>query len=410
MITIFRGGLVFDGVTSAMRELEVAVEGQRIKEVSDRPITINGARYIELRGRSLMPGLIDAHLHVYSIHTARAKEQGMAVTYMAQKAAHRVREILDRGFTAARDAAGADFGIKDAIADGLIPGPRLFISGNALSQTGGHGDQRLRTESATPVCSCQSALSYGTHVVDGPVDVRRAAREELRKGADQIKVMASGGVGSPFDRIDNIQYSLEELQAAVEEAESWNTYVAAHSYTSRSTQRAVKAGVRTIEHGNLIDDETARIMAEHGAFMVPTLVAYSETMERGRELGLSDTVMGKLKIVHEGGIALLEKCKRAGVEMGFGTDLMGELNDAQSKEFLIREQVLDRFDILKSATSVNARILNREGELGEIKAGAYADLLVVDGDPSRDFGLLQDQGAHLSVIMQGGRFHKNRLG
>jgi imidazolonepropionase-like amidohydrolase len=231
----------------------------------------------------------------------------------------------------------------------------------------------------------------------------------MRKGADQIKIMVSGGVGSPFDKIDNRQYSVEEVKAAVDEAAAWNTYVAAHSYTSRSTRHAVSAGVRTIEHGNLIDDETARMMAAAGAYMVPTLVCYGESYRRGPELGVSATVMEKLAYVNLAGAQMLERCKAAGVKMGYGTDLMGELHDAQSLEFLIRREVLPAIDVLRSATSINAEILNRSGELGTVAAGALADLIVVDGNPLADLSLLQDQGRHLPVIMKGGRFHKYAL-
>jgi imidazolonepropionase-like amidohydrolase len=330
---------------------------------------------------------------------------------MAIHATQRLREIVNRGFTTVRDVAGGDFGIKQAVSQGLIPGPRLFISGRALSMTGGHGDHRKLTDSAIP-CACSggnNALDMLTRIADGVPEMRRAARDELRKGADHIKILVSGGVGSPYDPLHGRQFSEEEVKAVVDEAAAWDKYVCAHSYTSRSTQFAVNCGVRTIEHGNLIDEATAELVAEKGAFMVPTLVAYAETASRGSALGLSEVIMEKLRLVNEGGIRMLEICRKAGVQMGFGTDLMGELNEAQSREFLIRREVLPSAEILKSATSVNARILQQEGRLGAIAAGALADLLVVDGNPLKDLGLLQDQGAHLSVIMKNGEFYKNLL-
>ncbi len=411
-ITVFENCLLFDGVADELQPgMSVAIENEQIKEVSDKKITMPGAAVFDIGGRTLMPGLIDAHMHVYSAHLNYKLTDDMPHTLMAFHATHRMREILDRGFTTVRDVAGGDFGIKRAVEQGLIAGPRLFIGGGAMSMTGGHGDQRKLTDPAIP-CACSggnNATAMLGHIVDGVTEMRRACRDELRKGADHIKVLVSGGVGSPYDPLHGRQFSEEELRAAVDEASAWDKYVCAHSYTSRSTRFAVECGVRTIEHGNLIDEETAKLMAEKNVFMVPTLVAYAETQRRGKELGLSEVIMEKLRLVNEGGIRMLEICRSTGVEMGFGTDLMGELNEAQSREFLIRGEVLPSVEILKSATSVNAKILQEEGRLGVIAPGALADLLVVDGNPVEDLNLFQDQGAHLSCIMQNGIFHKNRL-
>jgi imidazolonepropionase-like amidohydrolase len=411
-ITVFENCSLFDGIADELQVgMSVAIENEQIKEVSHQAIEIPGAKVLNIGGRTLMPGLIDAHVHIYSAFLDYSKTADMPLTLMAIHATSRLKEILDRGFTTVRDVAGADFGIKQAVEQGLIPGPRLFIAGKAISMTGGHGDQRKRTDSAVP-CACSggnNALDMLTSIADGVPEMRRATRDELRKGADHIKILVSGGVGSPYDPLHGRQFSEEEVKAAVDEADAWDKYVCAHSYTSRSTQFAVNCGVRTIEHGNLIDQETADLMAEKGAFMVPTLVCYGETARRGTELGLSQIVMDKLQLVNDAGIRMLEICTKAGVQMGFGTDLMGELNESQSLEFLIRGEVLPSAAILKSATSVNAKIIQREGQLGVIAAGALADLLVVDGNPLEDLHLLQDQGAHLSVIMKNGKFHKNRL-
>ena len=401
---------VFDGVHDDLLENhEVAVEGNRIREIADRPIKLTDAERVDLGGRTLMPGLIDAHIHVYAIHLDYSLTEGMPLTLMSVKALPRLKGMLDRGFTTVRDTAGADFGIKQAVADGLVPGPRLFISGAAITQTGGHGDQRRATDSADP-CLCASALHFTSRIADGADAVRHAVRDELRKGADQIKVMASGGVGSPADPIEGRQFSAEELRAAVDEAGAWNTYVCAHSYTARSTVHALEAGVRSIEHANLIDQAAADLAAKMDAFIVPTLVCYGETAKHGDELGVSAVVMEKLHYVNDAGARMLEYCRRAGVKMGYGTDLVGELHGAQSREFLLRWEVQPAVEILKSATSINAELLQRPGELGVISAGALADIIVVDGDPLEDLGLLQDQGAHIPVIMQDGRFYKNGLG
>jgi len=406
---LFANARLIDGVADAPSEgMHILVEGNKIREVSDVPIRVAGAETIDLHGRTLMPGLIDAHVHVYSIHLNSDHERHMPHTLMTAHAIHRVRAMLMRGFTTVRDVAGGDWGMKTAIDLGLVEGPRLFVSGRALSQTGGHGDHRPRTDDSVP-CACTSALDIMTRLADGPDAVRYAVREELRKGADHIKVLVSGGVGSPHDALDNTQYSLDEIRVAVEEAAARGTYVAAHSYTSKSTRRAVECGVRTIEHGNFVDLETARFMAEKGAFMVPTLICYRESADNADAYGLRAEVKRKLAEVNEAGLQMLEVCREAKVTMGFGTDLMGEMIAAQTKEFELRADVLAPMDIIRSATAVNAEIVGQAGRLGCIAPGALADLLVVDGDPSADIGLLDEARHAISAIMKDGRFYRKRL-
>jgi imidazolonepropionase-like amidohydrolase len=240
--------------------------------------------------------------------------------------------------------------------------------------------------------------------------VRKAAREELRRGARQIKIMASGGVASPSDPIWNVQYSVEEMRAIVEEAQGWRTYAMAHAYTPEAITRAVAAGVRTIEHGNLIDAEAAAHMKRAGAYLVPTLVTYHALDELGRALGFPAASQAKVQDVLDAGLASLEIARDAGVPMGFGTDLLGEAHEQQSRELSIRAQVLPPAEILRSATLTNAEILGQEGELGVVAPGARADLLVVDGDPLSDLSLLEGQGRHLPVVMAGGRLAVDRLG
>jgi imidazolonepropionase-like amidohydrolase len=286
--------------------------------------------------------------------------------------------------------------------------PRLFISGMPISQTGGHADFRRRNQT-TVECSCCSGLSYLSRIADGVPEMIKAVRDELRKGADQIKIMVSGGVASQSDPLESIQFRLDEIVAAVEEATHWRSYVLAHAYSAEAILRAVDSGVRTIEHGNLIDEAGAKLMAKRHAYIVPTLVAYEGLQRRGPDYGLSAYSLEKNKIVLEAGLRSLELCRGAGVKIGFGSDLLGQLQDDQCREFLIRSEIMKPQEIIHSATIVNAEIVQRPGELGEIVPGAYADLLVVDGDPYKDLGLFQDQGAHLPVIMKGGRFYKNNL-
>ncbi|WP_157219958.1 metal-dependent hydrolase family protein [Flavisphingomonas formosensis] len=406
---VFANARLIDGIADTPQDgMHVLVEGREIREVSDVPVRAEGAEVIDLKGRTLMPGLIDAHVHVYSIHLNSDHERHMPHTLMMAHAIHRVRAMLMRGFTTVRDVAGGDWGMKTAIELGLVEGPRLFVSGRALGQTGGHGDHRPRTDDSVP-CACTSALDIMTRLADGPDQVRLAVREELRKGADHIKVMVSGGVGSPHDALENTQYSLEEIRTAVEEAAARGTYVAAHSYTAKSTRRAVESGVRTIEHGNFIDPETARFMAEKGAFMVPTLICYRESADNADAYGLRPEVKRKLAEVNAAGLNMLEVCRDANVTMGFGTDLMGEMIAAQTKEFELRANILPPMDIIKSATAVNAEIVGQSGRLGVVAAGALADLLVVDGDPSVDIGLLSEVRHGIVAIMKDGRFYRKAL-
>jgi imidazolonepropionase-like amidohydrolase len=317
--------------------------------------------------------------------------------------------MLARGFTSVRDAGGADWGLAQAVERGLIRGPRLFYAGRVLSQTGGHGDFSPREEPPR-LCACAVRTTGFSHVADGVDAVRKAAREELRRGAHQVKIMASGGVASPSDPIWNLQYSEEEMRAIVEEARGWRSYAMAHAYTPEAIARAIRAGVRTIEHGNLIDAATAREMAERGAFLVPTLVTYFKIEEFGRALGFPAVSQRKVKDVLDAGLASLEIARDAGVAMGFGTDLLGETHAHQSQEFAIRAQVLPPAEILRSATLVNARILGREGELGVVAPGALADLLVVDGDPLADVSLLASPEKSLALVMKGGEIAASRLG
>ncbi len=294
------------------------------------------------------------------------------------------------------------------IDSGIVDGPRVFIAGMPISQTGGHADFRRRNQTAME-CSCCSGLGYVSRVADGVPEMLKAVRDELRKGADQIKLMVSGGVASQSDPLESLQFRIDEIEAAVEQAASWRSYVMAHAYSAEAIRRAVECGVRTIEHGNLIDDAGARLMAQRGAYIVPTLVAYDGLQRRGPQYGLTPYSLEKNKIVLEAGLRSLELCRAAGVRIGFGTDLLGQLQDDQCREFLIRSEVMTPQEIIHSATIVNAEIVQRPGQIGELVPGAYADLLVLDGDPYADLGVLQDQGARMAAIMKGGRFYKNQL-
>jgi len=403
---IFANCAVLDGSSRERREdHHVLVEGDRIREVSDRPITSAAAETIDLRGRTLMPGLIDAHVHVLAVDAALARLSDRPVTLLTLQAAKVLEGMLQRGFTTIRDAGGADGGLGQAVEDDLVRGPRIFPSGMALSQTGGHGDVRPRTQSVVTCACCEGGINL-SRIADGVAECRRAARDELRKGATQIKILASGGVASPYDPIWNLQYSEGEVRAIVEEAQAWHTYVLAHAYSPEAIRRSIDFGVRSIEHGNLIDRATAEHVAGADAFVVPTLVTYDALHRFGKELGFSEVNMAKLAEVREAGLHSLEILQRAGVKIGLGTDLLGPMHRHQSREFVIRAEAMAPFDIIRSATIVNADLLNRAGDLGVVASGGRADLIAVDGDPLADISLLDGQGEHLSHIMKDGVLYK----
>ncbi len=387
---------------------QVLVRDAVIAEVSDGAIKAPGAVVVDLGGRTLMPGLIDCHVHILA-RAAPGPGPVMLPSLATANASDFLRRMLMRGFTTARDIAGADLGHKTAVEQGLFVGPRLFVAGRAISQTGGHGDWRSRAD-LVPLCPCTHLNAGLTRIADGVAQIRHAVRDEIRLGADQIKIMAGGGVASPADPLDHLQFSTEEIEAVVDEATRSHTYVAAHVYTDEGIRRAIEAGVRTIEHGNFLGEETAALMVKRGAFLVPNQVNYQVVGRMGKELGLPDHHLAKNADVMEAGTRALEVAKAAGVRIAFGTDLFRAPDQFQCEEFLIRAQVMTPAEILHSATIVGAEVLRMEGRLGVIAPGALADLLAIDGNPLDDLGLLQDQGKHIPVIMKDGMFFKNSLG
>jgi imidazolonepropionase-like amidohydrolase len=387
---------------------EVLVEGDLIKEVSAKPIKATKARVVDCGKRTLMPGLIDCHVHVFLSEVNIRNLENVPLTLMTARAADLMKGMIDRGFTTVRDTGGADWGIKAAVDAGLISGPRLFISGRAIGPTGGHSDSRRRTDIGAP-CGCCNAMVYCMALADGPDEVRKLVREQMRQGADQVKIMCSGGVASPYDPLDSLQFSEAEIAAATDEAKNFGRYVLAHAYTPEAITRAVTNGVRTIEHGNLIDAKSAKLLKSSGGYMVANLVTYFVMKERAAQFGMTADMLAKNDMVLDGAQRSLEICKAAGVKVGYGSDLLGQLQVEQSREFMFRAEVLKPLEIIRQATTVGAEVLRQEGKLGIVEPGAFADLIVVDGNPLKKLELFLDQGAHLPVIMKAGKFHKNAL-
>ncbi len=410
---LFKNANLLDPLQADLLEgHHVLVEDGVIKEVSDKPITSASAQVIDAAGRTLMPGLIDLHVHVLATQLNLSTQSVLPDALVMMRAVPIMAAMLRRGFTTVRDAGGAGWGLKCAVNEGTVKGPRLFISGRAISQTGGHGDPRPRSDHLRPMSFCGCCFRAGDigRVADGIDDVRKAVRQELQMGADQIKMMASGGVASPTDPIASYGYSEEEIRVIVEEAASRQTYVMAHSYTADAIERAVRNGVRTIEHGNLVDERVARFMAEKGAFVVPTLVTYEALANEGADYGLPADSVAKIATVRTAGLHSLEIYKKAGVKIGYGSDLLGPSQRLQSDEFRIRNEVLSAQEVIQCATTTAAEVLNQVGQLGRIQAGALADVLLVDGNPYRDLSCLLGQGEHLALIMKGGVIEHNGLG
>jgi imidazolonepropionase-like amidohydrolase len=409
MIIVFANARVFDGISEEIAEgHHVIVEDGGIREVTAIRPNFHAATVLDCGGRFLMPGLIDAHFHAYSPSFDIAGGDRMPPSLMASHARRILEGALERGFTTVRDAAGADIGLFLAIEQGLIRGPRLFFAGRALSQTGGHGDARRAEE--VQACDCHGYSGVLSRVVDGVDEVRRAVREELRKGAHQIKIFLSGGVLSPTDPLWMPQFTAEEIGAAVAEAATRRTYVMAHCHTDEGAVRCVELGVRSIEHGTLIQrDATARLIAMQGSFVVPTLSVIDVLQRNAEAARISPESVAKLMSIGDEAYRAIEVCRRAGVRLGLGTDLLGHaFHPAQGGELELRGRVEKPIDVLRSATSVNADLLQKSGELGRIVPGAHADILVLDSDPFRNLSLFREP-ATIPVVMKGGVFIRNSL-
>jgi imidazolonepropionase-like amidohydrolase len=392
----------------ALGGYEILIEDDRIRELSPKPLKAKGSDTVDCGGLTLMPGLIDCHVHVVAAMVNIGQNMLLpdaTVAYHAQRIMH---GMLMRGFTTVRDVGGATYPLVEAVDSGLIEGPRLVISGKALSQTGGHADARTRYDFRDPA-SWQNRLGSLGRLCDGIEEVRKAAREEIKQGAHLIKIMANGGVASPNDPIHFLGFSRDEIRAVVEEAENAGTYVSAHLYTDEAIRRAVECGVHSLEHCNLITAGTAAFAATQGAIACPTLVTYEYLKHEGASLGLPPVSVAKVDTVGLKGMESLSIMADAGLTMAYGSDLLGEMHRHQSEEFVIRGRVLPVIEVLRSASVHAARLCRRTGEIGTVQAGAFADLILVDGDPLADLSVLTGQGARMPAIMKGGRFVKRAM-
>lgn len=397
---------ILDTRAGRYHEGHIVIEDGRIVEVSESPVRIGIDERVDVAGRVVTPGLCDGHVHVIAVTANFAELVRMSPFYVAARARPILEGMLMRGFTTVRDGGGADFGLAKAVEEGYIAGPRILFCGQALSPTGGHGDMRLPGEPSLETSDRHASL--GT-VCDGVPEVRRAAREAIRRGCDHVKIMASGGISSPTDRIDSDQFAREEIAAAVEEAASANRYVMAHAYTARAVTRCVELGVRTVEHCNLIDEATAARIRDHGAYMVPTLATYHALKEEGVAGGLPAQLLLKLDDILENGLGAVEMAQRAGVTMAYGTDLLGAMHRRQLDEFVLRKDVVSPADLLRAATCNAAEAFRADGDFGVIAPGARADILVMEGDPLADITVMTRPQENLAVIMKSGRFFKNTL-
>ncbi|KAI1504271.1 hypothetical protein F5X99DRAFT_416785 [Biscogniauxia marginata] len=389
----------------------VSIQNGRITSItSDIPVETGDVTIINLQGRYLTPGLIDCHVHLVAV--PGSGDLGAAfgnpndVSVLRQP--YVCAQMLHRGFTTVRDCGGATLALKSAVAEGVFPGPRIFIAGRALSQTGGHGDHRAPYDRSQSLCCGDVAEGLLGRLCDGPAECMRAARDELRCGVDFIKIMGSGGVSSPTDRIEQLQFTGEEIRAIVECAKNAKSWVTAHAYTAEAIRHCVENGVRGIEHGNFIDAETASLCAEKGVFLTPTLVTYA-TMADGKWDGfLPADLAAKNETVLAAGLEGLKIAAEAGVTLCYGTDLLGPLGAAQLGEFALRARVLSPLEILQSATVNAARLLRVEDSLGQVKEGFEADLLVVASNPLQDVTVFDKPEQSVLGIIKQGRIYKSR--
>lgn len=406
---VVSGATLIDGTESEPVEgVSIVIAEGVIQEIhTDGRVPNSSGHRIDCSGRTLMPGLIDAHVHIGAVsvdvvHQTAAYPSSLIALMMAK----RLRKFLDLGYTTVRDCGGTDWGFKQAVEQGLIPGPRIIISNGILSQTGGHADFRTRAQTGD-LCGQDAHFGIVNVIADGISEVRRAVREQVRLGADFIKVMASGGAASPNDKLDHAQYSAEELRVMVDEAQMAGVYVAAHALPAIAIEQAVRSGVRTIEHGNFLTDSVATLMADRGTYLIPTVSAYILSSRHPERSHLTPEMRDKISSAAQAAMGSLEIAARNGVRMGSGSDLLGDDISWLNRELEFKAEVLGAATSLRMATGGNAEVLGRD-DIGVIAPGRRADLVAVEGDPLTDISILGDVST-IHLVMKDGEVHRSDL-
>lgn len=417
-VTVIENADIFDGEHAKLEKgMSVVIEGNKIVKIAKKIAMPKDATVIDAKGKVLMPGLIDAHWHTMFAYVSQAQLLTSNVGYINIAAAQGAGKTLMRGFTTTREAGGGAFGVKKAIDQGMIPGPRIYPSGAPISQTSGHFD--FRGPNDVPV-NPTDPLTYQERnsivmVADGVPEVMKRVREQLRLGATQIKLAAGGGVSSTFDPIDVAEYTYEELKAAVDVAKTWNTYVMVHVFTDAGAQTALKAGVISIEHGNLMSDQTFKMMAEKGAWFSMQPIFNDED---AIPFPPGSVNQAKFVQVTDGTAKGIELAKKYHVKTAFGTDVLFDpkLADKQGKLLAKLKKWYTPYEILRMATYDNAQLIKLcgprdpyPGELGAVKEGALADLILVDGNPLKNIDLVADPDKNFVVIMKDGKIYKNMV-
>jgi len=402
MPMVLKGSTVIDGTGAEPRHATIVVEGERIAEVDDSVRKWRDPEVLDLTGLTVLPGLIDAHTHlgVALPYTRLAHAGDASAAELAAQIFRNCELALDAGFTTCREVGGVDGGVARAIELGLVRGPRIFPSGPAIAQDGGHVAFMLPF-SDDFVSEAIPGLYQFTAVCTGPDEVRLAARRAFRRGATQLKVMATGGISSSTGSIEDSQLTVEEIRAAVIEAQARGTYVTAHAHNVRGIRNALTAGAKCVEHGSFLDDETATLMASAGAALVPTLAVIRLMTDEHGAWGLPKEVLPKLRGVEEAMRNAIRLARQVGLSIGFGSDLPGSNQNRRGLEFALRAEVDGGMAALIAATSTNARIMGIEEQLGTLEPGKLADLIVIDGDPLAEPRVLDDTSKVLMVIKAG---------